>query len=183
MGIKSLFCLFTSTKFYFVRSIKRCFKWSPGTWNTYPSIWPFDNASCISSRMRCFKGSNDIFSLFPASLPAQNSTWLNSRKRCFKGSYVTLNSFPASGPSQNATWLRSRNNISRTSMAFSTYFRPLDQDKMRLEWSKKPRFLVVANHCELASWRDQNSIWMKSKKRCFMLSNVNLKSFSASLQD
>ena len=68
------------------------------------------------------------------------ATWVKSRKGCFKGSHDILNSFSASWPSQNSTWLTSRKRFSRARKALSTYFRPLDQPKMRLGWINESDF-------------------------------------------
>ena len=41
---------------------------------------------------------------------------------------------------QKTTWLSRESDVSKTRMALSTYFRPLDQPKMRLRGSKKRDF-------------------------------------------
>ena len=75
-----------------------------------------------------------------SSWPAQNAKWVKSRKRCFKGSHVTLNSFSAFYHSKMGLRCGRESVVPRVRMAFSTYFRSLDQPKIRLGWYQKNEF-------------------------------------------
>ena len=100
-------------------------------------------------------------------------------KAMFQGLPCHFDSFLASWPSQMRIGWGRKPDVQGLKRLF-TYFRPLDQSKIRLGRIKKATFLVVAKQWELyfCVMNSQNAISMKSKKRWFKY----LKSFSASWQ-
>jgi len=102
------------------KSIKRCFKWSNGSLNTFSDSWPEHFA-----------------------------TWIKSINRCLKCSHDTLNSFSAPWLGQNATWLKLRKRFARARMALWYSFQPLVHPKMRLVLGREAMCEVVARNWEL----------------------------------
>jgi len=62
-------------------------------------------------------------------------------------------------------------------MALSNYLRPLAQHKMRIGWSQKSLFSFGCRHCGnlFCLLTKPKYVLVKSKKRWFKLSNINLK--------
>ena len=78
-----------------------------------------------------------------------NVTWMKLKKRCFKGSNVLWTHFrPLDQHNKCLGWGR-KGDVSKSRMAFSNYYRPLDYLKMPFHEDEKAMIQVVVNHEEL----------------------------------
>ena len=134
-----------------LRSRKQCFKWSPGTGNSFSS-WPAQNATWGKSRKRCFKSVHVYLNSFTSSYPSQNATLLKWRKRCLKGPHVPCGPFKQHifglWNSQKWDWWIQKFDSSSGSKALRAHFLPLEQPKMSFVWSWKSD----DSSCRMALW-------------------------------
>ena len=163
-----------------VRSKKPCFKDPHGTLNLFSASGLAENGIWWSRKSDDSSCQMSLWSHFLLLDQLKMRLFFKSIKRRFKWQMALKSHFlPLDKLKIRLSWFR-QSDVSSGWQSLGTHFLPLEKPKMRLGWSRKTdvwsgRQLLGDSYT--SSWTTQNATCVKSRKRCFKGSHINLNHF------